>query len=62
MIDEDLVVEFEERAAHLEFSCGETRFAAEEQAAQEMGQPRWRFLNAIEWRDSGKERNQCTAA
>lgn len=52
------VVMFEERAAHLEFSCGETRFDAEVQAAREQGYQRYEVMNEIRKRDFEREGHQ----
>ena len=57
MIDEDTLVEMEERAAKWEFGEGFTRSAADARVCEEYGVKLEDFLNAINARDSGRIRN-----
>ena len=52
------LVSFEERAAHLEFSCGEKRFDAEVRAAAEQGHLRHEVMNEIRKRDTEQQKYQ----
>lgn len=58
-IDEDILVEMEERAAFLEYCNHDSRPIAEHRAAAEQGYTREEFLNAIHQRDSSGEQPRC---
>ena len=58
-IDEDTLVEMEERAAFLEYCNHDSRPIAEYRAVTEKGYTREEFLHAIHQRDFAGKQSKC---